>query len=124
MGEVSARTDLRDALTAALPGYRVTGSKGVMDGVTRPTIGVWQQSFTRRLDWGEAHVQVGLEVWVVVPTEDPDKADDALDDALDDLLGALDPLNWCDWTDCQRGVLLDQFHGYNVTVTAVAKIGD
>lgn len=124
MGPVSARTDLRTALAAALPAYRITGAKGVLDGVTRPTIGVWQQSFTRRPDWGEDHVQVGLEVWVVVPTEDPDKADDALDEGLDDLLAALKPLGWVDWTDAQRGILNDTTHGYNVTVTAVAKIGD
>ena len=121
---MSARTQLREALAAALPAYRVTGSKGVLDGVTRPTVGVWQQSFTRRTDWGKDHVQVGLEVWVVVPTEDPDKADDALDEGLDDVLAALAPLGWADWSECQRGVLNDTTHGYNITVTAVATIGD
>ncbi len=121
---MSARTELREALAAALPAYRVTGSKGVLDGVTRPTVGVWQQSFTRRADWGKDHVQVGLEVWVVVPTEDPDKADDALDEGLDDVLAALAPLGWADWSECQRGVLNDTTHGYNITVTAVATIGD
>lgn len=121
---MSARTQLRAALATLLPAYRVTGSKGVLDGVTRPTIGVWQQSFTRRLDWGPTHVEVGLEVWVVVPSEDPDKADDALDDGLDDVLTALATLDWVEWTECQRGVLNDTTHGYNITVTAVATIGD
>ena len=125
MGEVSARTQLRDHFATALPAYRVTGSKGVMDGpITRPTIGVWQQSFTRRPDWQLDHVQVGLEVWVVVPQEDPDKADDALDDGLEDVLGALRTLDWVDWVECQRGILNDTAHGYNITVNAVAKIGD
>ena len=121
---MSARTELKAALAAALPTYRVTGSKGILDGVTRPTVGVWQQSFTRRPEWGLGHVQVGLEVWVVVPTEDPDKADDALDTGLDDVLAALKPIAWVDWTECQRGVLNETTHGYNITVTAVAQIGD
>ena len=121
---MSARTELKAALAAALPNYRVCGSRGVMDGVTRPTVGVWQQSFTRRPEWGLDHVQVDLEVWVVVPSEDPDKADDALDEGLDDLLAALKPIGWVDWVNCQRGILNEVTHGYNVTVTAVAKIGD
>ena len=61
---------------------------------------------------------------MVVPQEDPDKADDALDDGLEDVLGALRALDWVDWVECQRGVLNDTAHGYNITVNAVAKIGD
>lgn len=121
---MSARTQLRAALTEALPNWRVTGARGILDAATKPSIGVWQSSMARVSEWQWDHVRVELEVWVVVPTEDPDKADDALDDALEELLGALHPLEWVDWTSAERGVLADSLHGYKVAVVMVAKIGD
>lgn len=120
---MSARTELVGALRAALPTYRVTDTKGVQDGVTRPTVGVWMQSLQRRPEWQKDHAQVNLEIWVLVPEDDADKADDALDDALEDVLDALAPLGWVDWVTCIRGVLLESIHGYNITATAVATIG-
>ena len=121
---MSARKQLRDALAEALPTYRVMGSAILPSAVARPTIGVWQQSMTRREEFGLNRVAVGFELWVLVGPEDPEKADDALDTALEEVLGALQPLGWVQWTEAQRGVLADNFHGYNIQVTAVAEIGD
>lgn len=121
---MSARTELKAALVAALPGYRVTGARGIQEPAQGPSVGVWQSRVVRRPEWQKAHAQVELEVWVTVPQEDPDRADDALDDALDDLISALNPINWCDWTLAERGVLSTAIHGYQVTVVAVAEIGD
>jgi predicted RNase H-like nuclease len=120
---MSARTALRDALRTALPGYRVTGSAVVPSGISRPTVAVWQQSVVRRDELGQDRATVNLEIWVLVGHEDPEKADDALDAALDDLILALQPIDWVQWSEAQRGVLADTFPGYNITVTAVATIG-
>lgn len=121
---MSARTDLVAALRVAMPTYRITDTKGVQDGIKRPTVGVWMQSLTRRPEWQKGHAQLNFELWVLVPQEDSDRADDALDDALADVLEALNGLDWLDWSTCTRGVLFESIHGYNVTVSAVAKIGD
>lgn len=121
---MSARTELKTALEAALPDYRITGARGIAEPSPRPSVGVWQARVVRRPEWQKAHAQVDLEVWVTVPQEDPDRADDALDDALDDLVSALNPIAWCDWTLAERGVLGSGIHGYQVTVQAVAEIGD
>lgn len=121
---MSARTQLRAELSNAMPDWRVTGARGILDAANKPSIGVWQTALNRKPEWQWDHVQVELEVWVVVPTEDPDKADDALDAGLEELLGALQPLTWVDWTSAERGVLGDSLHGYKVAVVMVAKIGD
>lgn len=121
---MSARTQLRDALALGMPSWRVTGARGIMDAANKPSIGVWQTSMSRQPEWRWDHVKVELEVWIVVPIEDPDKADDALDAALEEVLGVLEPLEWVDWTTAERGVLADSLHGYKVAVVMVAKIGD
>lgn len=121
---MSARTELKASLGAALPGYRITGARGIQEPSQRPSVGVWQSRVVRRTEWAMRHAQVELEVWVTVPEEDPDRADDALDDALDALILALNPINWCDWTTAERGVLGSGIHGYQVTVLAVAEIGE
>ncbi|WP_324650999.1 hypothetical protein [Georgenia sp. H159] len=122
---MSARTRLVADLKANLPaGYRVTGSALMPSGITRPTVAVWQQSIQRREEFGPTRVAVGLEVWLLVGPQDPERADDELDDALEDVLAALQPVTWVQWTEASRGVLGDAFHGYNIQVTAVATISE
>lgn len=121
---MSARTELAAALTAALPTYRVLGYAADLDAVARPTVLVWADKIVRRPEWASGLFEFTLMMWVLVGTEDPARADDALDDALEDVLGALQPIGWVQWSGAERGVLRDAFHGWQITVTAVATIGD
>ena len=122
---MSARTQLADALTAALPDtYRVMGFNDQLDGVSRPTVMLWQSSLRRIEQIGHDRLQVSVALWVLTGRDNLERADDDLDDALEDVIAALRPLTWVDWTEAERGVLLERFHGYNLTVTAVAQIGE
>lgn len=120
---MSARTDLAAALTTALPAFRVSGFNDQIDAVVRPTVMLWQSSLERLEQIGHDRLRVTLDLWVLTGREDPEKADDALDDAMELVVAALLPLTWVDWTNAERGVFLERFHGYKLTVTAVAQIG-
>lgn len=124
---MSARTELVTALKANLPStYRVIGMNPTIDGVPKPTVMVWQQALARPDDFGLQRVNVTFNIWVLVGQENSGNADNALDAALENLLNALQPIDWVEWTTAERNVFGNtegkQFHGYFVTVEAVATI--
>lgn len=122
---MSARTELAAALTVSLPStWRVLGYAADLDAVTRPTVLVWADAFTPRPEWGSGLHSLTLKMWVLTQSEDPARADDALDDALDLVIDALTPINWVRFESAERGVLRETFHGWQITATAVATIGD
>lgn len=121
----SARRELVQALKAGLPGrWRITGYPTIPDNVTVPTVVLWQQSVTRFEQIDLEHLRATLTLWVLVPSDRPETLDDRLDGLLVTLLGVLQPLAWLDWTEAERGVLADSYPGYQITATAVYKIGD
>lgn len=120
---MNVRSSLAAALAAALPAtYLVRGYPYEPDAVTRPTVMLWQSLIERLPQLELDRLVVTVELWVLVATEDPAKADDALDDAVSDVLQALHPIGWINWSTAERGVLLDRFNGYRITAQAVAKI--
>lgn len=121
---MSARTQLAAELTAALPTFRVTGFNDQLDAVARPTVMLWQSSLARLEQIAHDRLRVNLDLWVLTGRENPDTADDELDESLEAVIAALLPLTWVDWTNAQRGIWQEKFHGYNLTVTAVAQIGE
>ncbi|MGV8965338.1 MAG: hypothetical protein ACOH2F_03580 [Cellulomonas sp.] len=120
---MSARTQLATELAAALPTFRVMGFNDTLDAVTKPTVMVWQSSLARLDQINHDRLRVTLDLWVLTGRDNPEKADDDLDASLEEVIAALQPLAWVDWTNATRGIFLEHFHGYNVTVTAVAQIG-
>lgn len=119
---MSARTELSTALKSALPGFRVIGLNTQLDAVTKPTVMVWQSLIRRPDDFGLNRLLVTLDAWVLVGQENSGTADNALDKALEKFLGALQPITWVEWTQAERGIFADAFHGYKVTLNAVAQI--
>jgi hypothetical protein len=85
---------------------------------------VWQSTIERYPQITLDRLVVTVELWVLVGSEDPSKADDALDDAVTEVIEALHPITWLNWTVAERGVLIEKFHGYRITAQAIAKIGD
>lgn len=114
---------LAQALQAALPEARVVGYSADLDAVTKPTVMLWQALIEHQPQVTLDRLKVTCEAWVLVGNEDPARLNDALDDFLEDVLGALQPLTWVEWTQAERGVLFDRFHGYRLTAVAVAQIG-
>lgn len=117
---MSARKQLATALVVHLAPsvYRVIDHQDSVDQIapTERVVIVYQ---ARVAPTGGIGVrEVSLEVWVLVPAADPALADDQLEASLEDILAALDTVTWAHWTDAERGVYADAFHGYRITVTA------
>lgn len=122
---MSARTDLIAELVEHLPharGPRVLGYEP--DGITAPTLLVWVETITRPEQFGLHYVRVDFSLWLLVGTEDPEKAADQLDDALMDVLGALQQIDSLTWSNAEHGTYKQQWNGYKLTVTKVAQILD
>lgn len=119
---MSASAKLAVDLRPRLTGFRVIGYNPDLDAVTGRVVMVYTESIRRPERFGLNHLEVNLTLWVLVGYEDPKAADDALDKALEDVLGALQHVAWVNWTDAERGVFANRFHGYKVNLTAVAEI--
>lgn len=128
MAVESARTVLAEALAEGLPEtytdpsgraltYRVTGFQRQLDRVDSRTLMVWQDRLTPQ-GIGTDRAAVTLTVWVLTPFDTSPAADDDLDDALLDVLNVLHGRRDFVWTDAERGVLADTWHGYKLTVRA------
>jgi hypothetical protein len=122
---MSVRTDLIADIEAHLPharGPRVIGYEP--DGVTAPTLLVWVESITRPEQFGLHLLQFDFSLWLLVGTEDPEKAMDQLDDALMDVIGALQQIGSLTWSNAEHGTYKNVWTGYKLTVTKVAQILD
>ena len=119
---MNVRTQLSDALKAALPGFRVIGFNAQVDPPTKPTVMLWASQMVKDATLRKPMVTVTFEIWVLVGQENTGAADNALDNALEKVLAALQPLGWVDWTGAERGIFADALHGWKVTAQAVAII--
>jgi hypothetical protein len=120
---VSARTDLVDALTAALPGqYRVVGSPSCPDLIEVDTFAV--RCWTARLAPGDlvGRLSADLVVWVLSPRMTPGDTDDDLDGAYADVAGALHDIGVLLPATAERSVMEDddgpRWHGWRFTFQA------
>lgn len=110
----TVRTDVAAAIAAALPDVDVIA---------------WPRSAdvpnARRVVLGTASVEpagtacpwrtVKLDAWCVTPYTDPGPADDDLEALLADVLDALDAAGIA-WTTADRGVWLDSYPAFRVTI--------
>jgi hypothetical protein len=109
---VSALTEL-SAVLAPL-GWPVMGR--LPDNVTGVTLAITvakvehnPQLPMRCRDWT-------LDVFVLSPLQDPEKADLELEDAVDDVLDALDDAQPLRWTTSERVVLDESYNGHRIAV--------
>lgn len=123
----SARVALAEHLRATLsPDIAVTPAAVEPDGLTRTTVLLWQDEVTRMGQIGHDRLSVQVVVWLLVPDEDPERAEGALETGLDRLIDALRPILWADWQKAERMTFGNnvQFHGYKLTLTVLATIGE
>lgn len=116
----SPRRVLADALADALPDYRVTGHPASLDRVDTRTVMVWTNTLTPA-GIGADRLTIALTVWVLTPHTSPSATDDDLDAALADVIGALHPLDAFAWTQAERDMYGDAWHGYRLDVLAVGQ---
>lgn len=62
-----------------------------------------------------------LQLWLLDEHTTPGEVDDSLDERLAVLLAALHDAPALQWTDAERGVYADQFHGFVITVNVNTK---
>lgn|GEM_PF-2751154 len=122
---MNVRQAIAKELTDRLPdSYIVKGYTYDPDAAARPTVMLWQSLIERGSRINDRNgLEVTVELWVIVGSEDPAKVDDDLDDALDEVLTAVHDIPFIDWSVAERGVLKERFHGYRMTARAVATIG-
>jgi hypothetical protein len=125
---MSTRTDLVDALAAALPPqvYRVTGSPSCPDMIETDTFAVraWVGKFSPGVASGS--VQIDCTVWVLTPLTSPGVTDDALDVACSKVMAALYKLPWLTSPTAERAVMEDsegpRWHGWRFDTSAFGQI--
>ena len=122
---MSARTLLVDALQAQLPAWRVLGYGDLPDAVRRPTVCLWPTLFEPRREFGAGSVSVQFELWLLTGIEKMDRAENELDSLIEQAFRALAAIDWIDWENAERGVLMDAYQGYVIRITAPhIKIGE
>ena len=118
---MSVRTTLAAHFRDSLPPiWQVIGYPSDVDGVSRPTLMLWQ-SEVRKLPAAPSQYEVTVELRVVTPVESPHKADDALDLLLEQVLDVLEQHPAVLWDSAERIALFDRFPAYKITVKAVGK---
>lgn len=120
---MSARTDLVDALTGALPdAYVVSGTPMVPDRIEAGTIAVRAYATTYAPGPVAGSVAITLTTWVLTPAVRPGDADDDLDDALADVLGVLWGLDWLTPPTAERDVMAERWNGWRITTQAFGQV--
>ncbi len=120
---MNARTLLHDALHDALAGWQIVADARAIDTVRRPGAAVlWTEKVTRPAKLGLDYAETTMVLWVLTAVDNPAVIEDDLDDLLLAVFEALEPLEWCGWTEAERGVLNEKFNGWRVSVTCLNKI--
>lgn len=113
---MSARTDLVEALVLPKE-YRVIGYQTSLDRIEVGAVVVMVYRDSVRPATQHQATTSEMSVWAITPRLNPGTADDDLDDALDVVIAALDAIPGVLWTDAERGVWADVYHGYKITLT-------
>ena len=114
---MTVRALLAAALTAELPAtWRVIAWADSLDRVdpNRPVVMLYRNRVTPT-NAGFKTREHEITVWLLEPRANPGAADDALDANLDRLLEAVDTIPGVRWTEAERGVWAEAFHGYKLT---------
>jgi hypothetical protein len=120
---MNARAMLRDALADVLPDWQIVADARVLDSVRDPgAVVLWTEKLARPPKLGLDYVETTMALWVLTPSENPTRIEDDLDLLLLYVLAALELLEWCAWTEAERGVLADKFNGWRLTVSCLNKI--
>jgi len=120
---MSGRQLLAAALTAALPSWQIVSDARALDGVRKPGAAVlWTARRTRPDKLTLDLVTDEIVLWVLTASDKPADIEDDLDALLQAVMEALEPLEWCAWTDAERATLDETFPGWRLTVTAAYTI--
>lgn len=120
---MSGRKLLADALRAALPAWQIVSDARALDGVRKPGAAVlWTARRTRPDKLTLDLLMDEITLWVLTASDRPADIEDDLDGLLGDVMRALEPLEWCAWTEATRGTLDETFPGWQLTVSCAYRI--
>jgi len=114
---MSARSDLVELLTEALPGYKVVPTVQTLDRVQRQTLMVWAESMRHS---GVQGVRDNV-MTVLVLDSGQTGIDDKLDASVDHVLHVLNGHSVLSWDTAERQVFDDKFPCYKITLTIQTK---
>lgn len=112
---MSLRSDIADALTAALPDYKVMPYKRELDGATMPVVMVHRSAVNKTLR--HAALEHKVDVHVLIPETWGERVEDAADEALEAVLAVIEDISDLEWTTAERSTY-NNFAGWEVTLTA------
>ena len=120
---MSGRKLLKAALTAALPGWQIVADARALDGIRKPgAVVLWTARRTRPAKLQLDVVTDEVTVWILTATDKPADVEDDLDELFTAVADALEPLDWCAWTEAERGTLADRYEGWRLTITCLYTI--
>ena len=120
---MSGRQLLKAALEAALPGWQIVADARALDSIRKPGAAVlWTARRTRPAKLNLDVVTDEVTLWILTATDKPADVEDDLDDLFTAVTAALEPLDWCIWTDAERGTLADRYEGWRLTITCLYNI--
>ena len=120
---MSGRQLLKAALETALPAWQIVADARALDGIRKPGAAVlWTARRTRPAKLNLDVVTDEVTLWILTATDKPADVEDDLDDLFATLTAALEPLDWCIWTDAERGTLADRYEGWRLTITCLYNI--
>lgn len=116
---------LVDTLTAALPGVRVIGYPGTLDGISGPTVMTWTTDLEYLPEAPIGHFRVTHTVLVYAAFQDPERAEADLSATLQAVLEALWDHPSYLLSSAQRTVSEDnKIHSWTLTVSAGINISE
>ena len=120
---MSGRSILAVQLAQALPDWQIVSDARQIDTVQRPGACIlWTEKVTRPAKLGLDYMQDEITLWVLTPVDRPQDIENSLDDLLLAVFEALETLEQFAWTEAERGVLAEKFHGWRVPITCMYKI--
>lgn len=122
----SARRRMLTDLDAALPAkYIVSDRAAPPDRLPADKLGVRVLTGDVVPILTQRSLQIGLQVWVLTPSQDPAKVDDYLDAALGDVLSAVLGMPTVEFVKAARDTMDDEngggWYGYRFDVNAYAQ---
>lgn len=120
----TARVQLSEALREVLTDWQIVSDARVLDSVRKPGACVlWTSKRSRNPAGGTRWFTDEVVLWVL-SAADAVALEDDLDALLLRVMEVLEPLAWANWTEAERGQLMERFEGYRLTVTCSFPIVD
>ncbi|MFT4296527.1 MAG: hypothetical protein QM582_14055 [Micropruina sp.] len=120
---LGGRAMLAAALSDALPAWQIVADARALDSVRKPAAAVlWTSKRTRPDKLTLDILQDEITLWVLTAADNPAIIENDLDELLEAVIQAIEPLEWCAWTEAERGTLDEKYPGWRLTVSCAYQL--